>query len=77
MHGNVYEWYRDWYGDYDLEHLVDPEGPNTGEDRVLRGGSWGSNARGMRSVYRSRVSPSYRLNVIGFRLAQGHQVTGW
>ncbi len=72
MHGNVYEWCRDWYGNYDLEHLVDPEGPDTGEGRVLRGGSWNSNARGLRSSYRRRYRPSSRRYIIGFRLAQGH-----
>ena len=70
MHGNVYEWCRDWYGDYDLGHLLDPEGPDTGEGRVLRGGSWNSNARDLRSAYRGMVWPSGRYSGIGFRLAQ-------
>ncbi len=72
MHGNVYEWCRDWYGDYDMEHLVDPEGPDTGGSRVLRGGSWYSNARRLRSSYRYGSRPSDRYYSIGFRLAQGH-----
>ena len=70
MHGNVYEWCRDWYGDYDLEHLVDPEGPNAGVNRVLRGGSWYYNARRLRSSCRYGYGPSIRFNFIGFRLAQ-------
>jgi len=72
MHGNVLEWCRGWYGDYELEHLVDPEGPDTGEDRVLRGGSWYVRARGLRSAFRGRFRPSDRYFNFGFRLAQGH-----
>ncbi|WP_320043445.1 formylglycine-generating enzyme family protein [uncultured Desulfobacter sp.] len=72
MHGNVFEWCQDWHGDYDLEHPVDPVGPDTGVYRVLRGGSWGYFAGGLRSACRVRGWPSSRNNDIGFRLAQGH-----
>ncbi|WP_211251845.1 formylglycine-generating enzyme family protein [Desulfobacter vibrioformis] len=44
--------------------------PQTGENRVLRGGSWNNNARRLRSACRNRNTPSNRNNNIGFRLAQ-------
>ena len=67
MHGNVYEWCTDWYGDY-TDDNIDPHGPYKGSGRVIRGGSFLSNARDCRSANRNRYSPSYRYDLIGFRL---------
>lgn len=69
MHGNVYEWCQDWYGDYPQEDVVDPQGPENGQYRVLRGGSWGINPDGCRSAYRSWGGPGGRYSDIrGFRV---------
>ncbi len=72
MHGNVWEWCNDWYDDYDIDNVVNPTGPDAGSKRVLRGGSWFNNARGVRSAYRLFYDPDDRYN-IGFRLSQGHK----
>ncbi len=69
MHGNVWEWVHDWYGDK-LPGGTDPQGPNTGSDRVIRGGSWSYFASVLRSGYRGSWRPGDRLNSVGFRLVR-------
>ncbi len=69
MHGNVYEWCLDWYGDYPASSVTDPKGPGTGSYRVVRGGSWYYYAYYCRSADRSYIGPSSHFNNIGFRVA--------
>jgi len=71
MHGNVWEWCSDWRGEdyYANSPKTDPQGPDTGSLRVLRGGSWGDHPEDCRSAYRLRDSPDHRNDALGFRVA--------
>ena len=68
MHGNVYDWCQDWYGEYPTTSVLDPTGSDKGDFRVLRGGSWAYYARYCRSAFRSRSEPASRGDISGFRL---------
>jgi formylglycine-generating enzyme required for sulfatase activity len=66
MHGNVLEWCLDWYGKYPTGEVVDPQGPPSGENHVLRGGSF---LIGPYRCAERRSNESFNWDV-GFRVAR-------
>ena len=71
MHGNVWEWCSDWHDDkyYGQSPDFDPQGPDSGTARVLRGGSWEDDAYNCRSARRNSGDPFNRSMTVGFRVA--------
>ena len=70
MSGNVMEWCSDWYGPYSTEAQIDPVGPETGTDRITRGGSYSFNLpRLCRVSCRRYYSPTFAAPANGLRLA--------
>ncbi|WP_211364168.1 formylglycine-generating enzyme family protein [Propionivibrio limicola] len=75
MHGNVWEWTQDGYGEryYAESPAADPTGPTTRSGNwgcVVRGGSWHVSGNGWRSASRRHYAPDYRGISVGFRLAR-------
>ena len=80
MHGNVYEWCRDWYHerlsggrDPDLSLKMGTRNRDGTFSRVRRGGAWCDDGRACRSAFRLRFEPERRYDHIGFRIAAVRQ----
>jgi len=70
MHGNMGELCSDWYGEYDLKETSNPKGPETGGQKVLRGGGFWVSAQECRSASRVGVPAVNRGAGIGFRIVK-------
>jgi formylglycine-generating enzyme required for sulfatase activity len=70
--GNVYEWVSDWYEKdyYKNSPSKNPKGPERGEDKVVRGGSWNSPLEHLRSTIRFGYTPAFSRDILGFRCAK-------
>ncbi len=71
MCDNVHEWCSDWYsaGYYAVSPERDPRGPETGERRASRGGSWRHHIKMSRCAARSSIPPEFQYADYGFRVA--------
>lgn len=70
MSGNAYEWCSDWFSNYEFKSTQNPQGPQTGEYKVLRGGSWYDYYSHLSVTNRGNYNPDYMSNLIGFRLVK-------
>ena len=72
MSGNAAEWVADWYDRYYYEDSPEknPKGPEKGDRKVLRGGSWEDEPRSIRVTSRATAEPDFSDLTIGFRCAK-------
>ncbi len=70
MSGNVWEWCWDWMGAYPNEPTNDFRGPQSGNTKVVRGGSWFTPVNLCRVTYRFWNVPTFKANSVGFRVVR-------
>ena len=70
MSGNVFEWCQDESGSYSSAAQINPTGPTSGSNRVMRGGASNCSTRSCRVSYRADNPPSFSGWHMGLRLAQ-------
>ena len=70
MHGNVWEWCGDWFGEYPGNTVTDPLGLPSGSLRVIRGGGWNSYAKACRAGSRGGIDPAKCYANLGFRVVR-------
>ncbi len=70
--GNVWEWVADWsdWHYYQTSPPRNPKGPSSGQDKLVRGGSWVTGPLHLRSAVRLRSVPTNRDVTVGFRCLQ-------
>ena len=75
MVGNVFEWTNDWYNPSYYIHGTDtnPQGPEEGVVKAVRGGSYAIDASHVRPTYRARDAPNFKGPDVGFRCASSVQ----
>lgn len=69
MSGNLWEWCSDYYGSYTSGTATNPTGPTSGNERVLRGGSFTYDAIYARCKSRNSLPPANQSLAVGLRLA--------
>lgn len=69
MSGNIWEWVQDWKGDFTEDDQVNPKGPETGIERVCRGGGWNREIDRARVSYRGDDQATLRYCSLGLRIA--------
>jgi len=70
VHGNVWEWCADWYGEYPKGETTDPTGATRGETRAVRGGCWVNFPAVCRSANRGKTAPVSWNFHFGFRVVR-------
>ena len=73
MSGNVWEWCSDWDGDYTAAAQINPKGPATGVNKILRGGSFLSFYWSVRTTNRNSYNPANSCTANGFRIVMEKQ----
>ncbi len=77
MAGNVSEWVQDWFDSqsYRKGSNRNPKGPRSGKQKIVRGGSWVSEAQELSASSRRPLEPSARFYFVGFRCARAASAT--